>query len=84
MREEVIREVVTRLLTDPDFLHDVKMTPRRALAPYSLTQEELSAVSSADDGNLGIGRLENRISAAFIRPVMDDCGCVNVTPHKCK
>lgn len=84
MREDVIREVVSRLLTDQDFLNGVRMTPRKALAPYQLTEEELNAVSSADDGSLGIGRLENRISAAFISPVMDDCGCVNVTPHKCK
>jgi len=87
MRENVIREVVSRLLTDRDFLTAVQLTPGKALAAYGLTPEELTAISANDDGKLGIGRLETRISAATIRPPMasgdDECGCCAVKPHKC-
>jgi hypothetical protein len=86
MRENIVREVVTRMLTDVDFLHAVQQTPGKALQGYNLTPEELSAISASDSGGLGIGRLENRISAATTRPVMgdpDECGCCNVKPHKC-
>ena len=91
MREDVVREVITRLLTDQDFLTSVQQTPGKALQQYGLSQEELSAVSSVDSGNLGIGRLESRISAATTAPIFrtgdpdpPECGCVNVSPKKCK
>jgi hypothetical protein len=87
MRENVVREVVSRMLTDPEFLHVVQQTPGKALRGYDLTQEELSAISASDSGALGIGRLESRISAATTRPIMadppDDCGCCTVSPKKC-
>jgi len=86
MRENVVREVVSRMLTDQEFLSAVRETPGKALRGYDLTPEELSAISANDGGGLGIGRLENRISAATTRPVMgdpDECGCCNVSPKKC-
>jgi hypothetical protein len=86
MREHVVREIVGRMLTDTDFLLAVQQTPGKALRGYDLTQEELAAIGSSDSGELSIGRLENRISAATTRPIMgdpDECGCCNVSPKKC-
>jgi hypothetical protein len=86
MRESVVREVVSRMLTDAEFLQAVQQTPGKALSGYGLTPEELAAISANDSGGLGIGRLESRISAATTRPVFgdpDECGCCNVKPKKC-
>ena len=86
MREHIVREVVSRMLTDQEFLLAVQQTPGKALREYDLTPEELAAISADDSGGLGIGRLENRISAATTRPIFgdpDECGCCNVSPKKC-
>lgn len=88
MRENVIRDVVTRLMTDPAFVQEVQQTPGRALSQYDLTDDELAAISANDSGQWGLGRLENRISAATARPIfgsddIDGCGCCNVSPAKC-
>jgi hypothetical protein len=86
MREQVVREVISRMLTDQEFLRAVQQTPGKALGGYALTPEELAAISANDNGGLGIGLLENRISAATTRPVLgdpDECGCCNVKPRKC-
>jgi hypothetical protein len=86
MRENVVREVISRMLTDQAFLLAVQQMPGKALREYDLTPDELSAISANDSGGLGIGRLENRISAATTRPIMgdpDECGCCNVKPRKC-
>lgn len=86
MREHIVRDVITRILTDPDFLRSVQETPGKALRGYDLTPDELAAVSASDSGGLGVGRLESRISAATTRPILgdpDECGCCNVSPKKC-
>jgi hypothetical protein len=96
MRENVVRDIVTRMLTDGDFLKSVRETPGKALFGYGLSPDELAAISSNDDGALGIGRLESRISAATLKPPPTTggqrvpgepppppCGCINVSPSKC-
>jgi len=96
MRDDVVREIVTRMLTDGDFLKAVRETPGLALRGYGLSPDELTAISSNDDGSLGIGRLEARISAATTKPPPTTggqrvpgepppppCGCINVSPMKC-
>jgi hypothetical protein len=86
MREDVIREVVSRMLTDPAFLQAVRQMPGKALSGYNLTAEELAAISASDTGSLGIGQLESRISAATLRPIMadpDGCGCCVASTKKC-
>ncbi len=97
MREDVVRNIVTRMLTDADFLKAVRETPGKALMGYELSPDELTAISSTDDGALGIGRLEARISALTLKPPPTGtggtrvpgeppppgCGCVTVSPAKC-
>lgn len=79
MRENVIRDIVTRLLTDTAFAEAVRTTPAKALKSYDLTDEEMSAVYDNDAITSSLGRLETRISASLIRNSAagdDCCGCV--------
>lgn len=68
MREEIVHEVVVRLLTEPNFLALVKNKPRKTLRQYNLSVEELAAIVASDNGALGISRLESYIAAALFAP----------------
>src|SRR5438477_469569 len=87
MREEVIREIVTRMLTDQSFAQDLRQRPGIALWDYKLTKEESEALQE-QLGGTQVNPLEERISASltsfFASDPGDGCGCVNVTPKKCK
>jgi hypothetical protein len=87
MREEVIREIVTRMLTDTGFAQELRERPGMALWDYKLTTDE-SAALQEQLGSTQVNPLEERISASLTRFFASDgdegCGCVNVTPKKCK
>lgn len=87
MREDVIREIVTRMITEPAFATELRERPGMALWDYKLTKEESAALNEQLAG-AQVNPLEERISASlisFFRADPDDgCGCVNVTPKKCK
>ncbi len=79
MRETVVRQVVTRLLTDPEFAVTMRSTPGKALREYDLADDELAALYDNDSFGSSLGRLETRISASVMKPIMmtpDCCGCV--------
>lgn len=44
MRDEVLREIVTRILTDQTFAHKLDEQPERVLRPYRLTKQEAAAL----------------------------------------
>jgi hypothetical protein len=87
MREAVIREIVTRMLTDQTFAQELRDRPGMALWDYKLTDDE-SAALKEQLGGTQVNPLEERISASLTRFFSadpdDGCGCVNVTPKKCK
>jgi hypothetical protein len=82
MRENIMREIVTRLMTDAEFRDQVMLTPPKALMLYNLDTEEISALSQMEVPGMDMNRvnvLEKRISASTLRNTMlsgdDECGC---------
>jgi len=86
MREDVIREIVTRLMTDEDFREALVQKPGSVLVPYGLDSEEQSALQ-AQLGEGGITILETRLSASLGKSIATgsagNCGCGCVSPKKC-
>ena len=79
MRESVVRELVTRFMTEPDYLTAFQSEAGRGriIRGYDLTQDELDALSGAAPSEWGFGRLEARISASVMKPIgFSACACV--------
>lgn len=92
MREEVIREVVTRAMMEPGFLQQFLTQPGPILSQYTLRADELEALQ-VQLGASGSGVLEQRISASFVKRMTDTpdwckdstCGCKCCAPARdCK
>ena len=88
MREEVVRELVTRFMTEPDYLSAFQSETGRGkiIRGYDLSQDELDALSGLAPTDWGLGRLEARISASVIKPIgltACACTCPNTTDY-CK
>lgn len=83
MREEVIRELITRFMTEPDYLAVFMSEPGRSriINGYGLRQDECDALSAMAPGEWGLGRLEARISASVIKPIGSTGGCACNCPN---
>jgi hypothetical protein len=86
MREEIVREIVTRLMTDDEFRNQLINMPGAIIKGYGLDDDEVSALQSHVEGG-GLNILEQRLSASMGRAIGvaagGDCGCGCVTPKKC-
>jgi hypothetical protein len=86
MREDVIREIVTRMMMEPQFSTDVRERPGFVLAQYNLTGDEIAALQN-QAGGIQLDRLEERISASLSKGSFlsgdPECGCCVVSPIKC-
>lgn len=79
MREQVVRELITRFMTEPEYLTAFQSEAGRSriIQGYDLSQDELDALSGMAPSNWGLGRLEARISASLIKPIeLGACACV--------
>jgi hypothetical protein len=80
MRENVIRDIVTRIMTDDEFRQGVLERPGIALKEYNIDNEELTALVT-QMGGVGVVMFEPRISASLTAPTLGagdggcKCGC---------
>src|SRR5258705_12389972 len=83
MRESVVRELVTRFMTEPDYLgvFQTEVGRARIINGYDLPQDELDPLSGAAPSEWGFGRLEARISASLIGGLMGAPGCACDCPN---
>lgn len=77
MREEVVRELVYRFMTEPDYLDRFRTDEGRSrvIRGYELTQDELDALSGMAPAEMGLGRLEARVSASAFVPTAASGAC---------
>jgi hypothetical protein len=74
MREQVIREIVSKIMTDESFRDAVQNRPGNVLKPYGLSQDELETLQS-QVGSSGVNVLEQRLSASLGMLLSAECGC---------
>jgi hypothetical protein len=88
MREDVIRDIVTRMMMEPEFGQALRESPGKVLGQYNLTLDEIAALQN-QAGGIQLDRLEERISASLSRGTRlganpePECGCCAVSPKKC-
>jgi hypothetical protein len=83
MRENVIRDVVTRLMTDDAFRQKIIEMPGSLWGEYDLSEDEGSVLFNMEIEGVPMQRLEQRLSASFGKSLMhdnpdkpdDQCGC---------
>jgi hypothetical protein len=77
MREDVIRQIITRIMTDPAFADQVRTLPGKALGGLGLDREEMDALFNQINAS-GLDVLETRVSASLIKGTMagtEGCKC---------
>ena len=86
MREDVIRDIVNRMMMEPEFGQALRESPGKVLGQYNLTSDEIAALQN-QAGGIQLDRLEERISASLSRGTRlgadPECGCCAVSPKKC-
>ena len=78
MTESVLKEIVQRAVRDGSFRAQLKSDPAGALARFSLTTEERSAIASGDPTRLTALGIDQRMSKAFTTGVIGDASKVIV------
>ncbi|MBI4786730.1 MAG: hypothetical protein HY782_06770 [Chloroflexi bacterium] len=81
MREEVVREVITRFMTEPDYLDAFKSYgAERIVSRYQLTRDEMEALKNMAPKEMGLGKLDTRISASTVKGI-EASGCPCLCPN---
>jgi hypothetical protein len=63
--ENQVRQVLSRVLTDDDFLDQMLTDPAKALEAYDLTDEERSILTSRDRDLMELVRISGRVADQF-------------------
>ncbi|MBI2983273.1 MAG: hypothetical protein HYY42_03685 [Chloroflexi bacterium] len=78
MTETVLKEIVHRAVRDGSYRAQLRSDPAGALAGFSLTAEERSAITSGDPTRLTALGIDQRMSKAFAAGVLGDASKVIV------
>jgi hypothetical protein len=76
MTESVLKEIVHRAVRDGAYRAQLRSDPAGALAGYSLTADERSAIASGDPTRLTALGIDQRMSKAFASGILGDASKV--------
>ncbi|MBC7869956.1 MAG: hypothetical protein H7Y09_03895 [Chitinophagaceae bacterium] len=90
MREDLIRDIVGRLMTDAEFRDQVSKAPGSLFGQYDLSEDERDTLFNMDIEGIQLQQLGTRLSASFGRAIRtgaagdeEECGCCPTKHSAC-